>query len=243
MKLGIIGAMDVEIEILKQHMSDCTEVRHSSMNFCMGILEGVPTVAVVCGVGKVNAAVCTQILCDWFHITHLVNTGIAGSLCVGQEIGDLVVSWDAMHHDFDCTAFGYPIGMVPHMPMAYPADSILQHYAHKAAFRVYPGHARIGRIASGDQFISDVESKYNVLRRTGALCVEMEGAAIAQTAYMNRVPFVIIRSISDKADDSADLDYDTFEKEAAERSAQVVLEMAKALYSNYIRKEEYNEVT
>lgn len=243
MRLGIIGAMEVEIDILKQRMTDRNEVRHSSMNFYTGLLEGVPTVMVVCGVGKVNAAVCTQILCDWFHITHLVNTGIAGSLCIGQDIGDLVISWDAVHHDFDCTTFGYPIGMVPNMPIGYPADSILQFYANGAACAVHPGHVRVGRIASGDQFISDIESKNTVLRRTGALCVEMEGAAIAQTAYINRVPFVIIRSISDKADGSAGQDYNAFEKQAAERSAQVVVEMAKRLYSHYIRKEEYREVT
>lgn len=233
MRLGIIGAMDVEIDILKQHMTDCTEIRHSGTNFYAGQLEGVPVVVAVCGVGKVNAALCAQILCDWFQVTHIINTGIAGSLSVSQDIGDLVVSWDVIHHDFDCTAFGYQRCQIPKLPWSFMANDLLLYYAQMAAQEVHPGHVRTGRVASGDQFISDKHSKEAVLKRTGALCVEMEGAAIAQAAYRNGVPFVIIRAISDKADESAGVDYPSFESLAADRCARVVIALANHLNTHY----------
>lgn len=233
MRLGIIGAMDVEIEMLKQHMTDCQEIGHSGTTFYTGQLEGVPVVVAVCGVGKVNAALCAQILCDWFRVTHIINTGIAGSLSASQEIGDLVVSWDAVHHDFDCTAFGYQRCQIPKMPCSFMADAVLLYYAQLAAQQGHPGHVRTGRVASGDQFISDNQSKEAVLKRTGAICVEMEGAAIAQTAYRNKVPFVIIRAMSDKADESVGFDYPTFEELAADRCARVVIALANHLNAHY----------
>jgi len=108
MKLGIIGAMDVEVATLKAKMEGVTVATHAQSEYYEGTLEGTPAVVVQCGVGKVNAAICAQILCDCYHVTHLVNTGIAGSLCADLDIGDLVVSTDAMYHDFDCVNFGYP---------------------------------------------------------------------------------------------------------------------------------------
>ena len=185
---------------------------------------------VQCGVGKVNAALCAQILCDCFGVTHLVNTGIAGSLCADLDIGDLVVSQDAMYHDFDCVHFGYPYGKVPGMDViSFPADDTLIGYAFAAAESVNPGHTKIGRVASGDQFVAVKEKKEQIISDTRALCTEMEGAAIAQTAYRNQLPFVILRAISDKADDSAEMDYPTFETLAAHRCAQVTQSLAKQL--------------
>ena len=185
---------------------------------------------VQCGVGKVNAAMCAQILCSVFGVTHLVNTGIAGSLNAQLDIGDLVVSRDAMYHDFDCNAFGYPSGKVPGMDViAFPADGKLMECAFAAAEAVNPGHTKVGRVASGDQFVASKELKEKIINLTQALCTEMEGAAIAQTAYRNGIPYVILRAISDKADDSADMDYPTFERIAAHRCAAVAMNLAKEL--------------
>ena len=185
---------------------------------------------VQCGVGKVNAAMCAQILCSCYGVTHLVNTGIAGSLCADLDIGDLVVSKDAMYHDFDCNAFGYPSGQVPGMDVvAFPAEETMMGYALVAAESVHPGHVKVGRIASGDQFVAVKELKEKIIANTSGVCTEMEGAAIAQTAYRNQIPFVILRAISDKADDSAEMDYPTFERIAAHRCADVTKAMAKML--------------
>lgn len=229
MILGIIGAMAVEVETIKNTMTDVIVVHKAGMEFYDGKLEGVPAVLVQCGVGKVNAAICTQILCDCFGVTDIVNTGIAGSLVVQLDIGDLVVGAGAMHHDFDCTAFGYPRGQVPGMPEWFTADHKLVFLARLAAEGVHPGRVWQGCIASGDQFVSDKDAKRRISKFSGVMCVEMEGAAIAQTAYRNGVPFVIVRAISDKADDSAGMDYPTFEAQAAERCAQVIIEFAKLL--------------
>ncbi len=229
-KLGIIGAMQVEVEILLGRMEKRTERTVAGSTFYEGILEGLPAAVVQCGVGKVNAAICTQILCDCFGVTHLVNTGIAGSLNAQLDIGDLVVSEDVMYHDFDCVHFGYPYGKVPGMDaVTFPGDPTMIGYASAAAETVNPGHVRIGRVASGDQFVAEKALKEKIIANTQGLCTEMEGAAIAQTAYRNGRPFVILRAISDKADDSAQMDYPTFERIAAHRCAEVTCQLAKRL--------------
>ena len=229
-KLGIIGAMEEEVETLLGLMENKQETEKAGSRFYNGTLEGLPVTVVQCGVGKVNAAMCTQILCDCFGVTHLVNTGIAGSLCADLDIGDLVVSRDAMYHDFDCVHFGYPYGKVPGMDVtAFPADDTLIGYAFAAAEAVNPGHTKVGRIASGDQFVASKDVKERIIEATRGLCTEMEGAAIAQTAHRNRLPFVILRAISDKADDSAEMDYPTFERIAAHRCAAVTQGLAKQL--------------
>lgn len=230
MKLGIIGAMDIEIATLKEKMEDRTVHSRTGMEFCEGRLEGLEAVVVQCGVGKVNAAMCTQILCDCFGVTHVVNTGVAGSLCAELDIGDLVISEDAMYHDFDCHVIdpNYSVGQVPGMSvLAYPADERLMELAFASAEEQNPGHTRMGRVASGDQFICGKDQKAHIIKYTGALCTEMEGASIAHTAWRNGVPFVVIRAISDKADDSAQMDYPTFEAIAAKRCAAVTLGLAR----------------
>jgi len=229
-KLGIIGAMQVEVEILLGAMENKKVTEKAGTTFCQGRLEGLDVVVVQCGVGKVNAAICAQILCDLFDVTHIVNTGIAGSLNAKLDIGDLVVSSDAMYHDMDAVHFGYPFGKVPGMDtIGFPADKKLVDMACAAAEEVNPGHVTVGRVASGDQFVAEKSVKERIIANTQGLCTEMEGAAIAQTAYRNRVPFVILRAISDKADDSADMDYPTFERIAAHRCAEVTRKLAKQL--------------
>ena len=230
MKLGIIGAMDVEVATLKAKMENMTVSTHAGSVYCEGMLEGCPAVVVQCGVGKVNAAICAQILISVFGVTHLVNTGIAGSLCAQLDIGDLVISQDAIHHDFDLRFWGRPVGQVPGFDVvAFPADETLIRAAQAAAEAENPSHSRIGRVASGDQFICSKEQKEKIIADTQAICAEMEGASIAHTAYRNQIPFVIIRAISDKADDSADMDYPTFEAIAAARCANVTCRLASAL--------------
>ena len=230
MKLGIIGAMEVEIATLKENMEGMKEGSRSGMVFYEGKLEGKDAVVVQCGIGKVNAAMCTQILCDCFGVTHVINTGIAGSLDVTLDIGDLVISRDAVHHDFDLRFWGRPVGQVPGMDVtAFPADKKMIDCAYAAAEEVNAGHSRVGRVASGDQFICSKEQKDRIVADTQGICAEMEGASIAHTAYRNGVPFVIIRAISDKADNSAEMDYPTFETIAAQRCAQVARLMARVL--------------
>ncbi len=232
-KLGIIGAMTVEVETLKGEMLNLTVSQKAGMEFFEGTLCGLPVVVVVCGVGKVNAALCVQVLCDLYGVTHIVNTGVAGSLCADLDIGDLVVSRDAVYHDFDCHILNdaYVVGQVPGLPVrAFPADKELIAIAYQAAEEVNPGHTTVGTVASGDQFVCDKNVKRAIVENTGAVCTEMEGTAIAHAAWRNGIPYVVIRAISDKADDSAEMDFPVFEAIAAKHCAAVTMAMAEKLW-------------
>ena len=232
MKLGIIGAMDIEVMLLKEKMENTSVRTIAGMEYCEGTLQGMPAVIVQCGVGKVNAALCVQALCDCFGVTHIINTGVAGSLCADLDIGDMVVSTDAVYHDFDCHVINsdYIVGQVPGMDVwMFPADEKLRYCAYCAAVTAHPGHCRLGIVASGDQFVCDRAQKQKIVEDTGALCTEMEGAAIAHAAWRNHVPCVVIRAISDKADDSAEMDYPTFEAIAAKTCSQVTQSLAKQM--------------
>ena len=232
MKLGIIGAMDVEVATLKEKMENCTQRELAGSVFWEGTLSGLPVVVVQCGVGKVNAALCVQVLADCFGVTHVVNTGVAGSLSPELDIGDLVISTQAIYHDFDCHVVNpnYSVGQVPGMDVrAFPGDDMLVRMAYEAADAENPGHCRKGTVASGDQFVCQKAQKEKIVADTGAVCTEMEGAAIAHAAWKNRIPFVVIRAISDKADDSAQMDYPTFEAIAAVRCANVTTRFAELL--------------
>lgn len=231
-KLGIIGAMSIEVEKLKSLMQKLQVSERAGMEFYEGTLEGLPCVVVQCGVGKVNAAMCVQILCDCYGVTHIVNTGVAGSLCAELDIGDFVISKEAIYHDFDCSVINpnYTVGQVPGLSVrSFPADDMLINLALQAAEKIHSGHCKTGTVASGDQFVCDKAYKEKIIANTGALCTEMEGAAIAHAAWRNGIPFVVIRAISDKADDSAQMDYPTFEKIAAERCSAVTQMLASML--------------
>jgi adenosylhomocysteine nucleosidase len=229
--LGIIGAMDEEVSRIKSVMSDVTVTNKAGMDFYKGILSDKPAVVVMSGIGKVNAAVCTQILVDEFNVDAIINTGIAGSLFADIDIGDIVLSTDALQHDMDATGFGYAEGVIPRMPVSiFEADKHLIELAKTACEKVNPEiHVFTGRVVSGDQFISDKTKKEWLIDKFQGYCTEMEGAAIAQAAYLNQVPFLIVRAISDKADDSATVDYPTFEAKAIEHSVNLILEVAKQL--------------
>ena len=224
MKIGIIGAMVEEVSELKASLQDAKVTKIARMEFCEGSFGNTDVVVVQSGIGKVNAAACAQILINHFGVTHVMNTGVAGSLNAKIDIGDIVVSTDAMYHDVDATIFGYAKGEVPQVGTAsFVADEMLRKAAVEAVKEAAPDiHVFEGRVVSGDQFISSREVKNNIRDTFQGDCTEMEGAAIAQVAYINEVPFVIIRAISDKADDSGQEAYDVFEKKAAMHCAHVV---------------------
>lgn len=228
-KLGIIGAMEVEVALLKDQLRDVAVERHAGMEFCSGILRGLPVVVVRCGVGKVNAALCVQVLADLFDVTHIVNTGIAGSLDADLDIGDIVISTDVMYHDFYVAPFGYPVGQVPGMDvLAFPADKTLAALARETC-QARSIRCRLGRVVSGDQFVCETRVKEQIIANCHGLCTEMEGAAIAHAAYRNGIPVLVLRAISDKADDSATMDYPTFEAQAAEYCAAITAALAESL--------------
>ena len=226
--LGIIGAMDEEVQKLKAHMKDPVITRAAGMDFYQGTLAGKEAVIVRCGIGKVNAAICTQILADRFCVSAIFNTGIAGSLKAEIDIGDIVLSSDALQHDMDATGFGYAPGVIPRMETSvFQADPALIELAREACEKVNPHiHTFVGRVVSGDQFISEKAVKDRIVQNFQGFCTEMEGAAIAQAAYLNGIPFLIVRAISDKADDSAHMDYGEFEAKAIEHSVNLLLEIA-----------------
>lgn len=230
-KIGIIGAMEIEIEELKAAMTVSRVERRAGMAFYEGLLNGASVVIVKSGVGKVNAALCTQILADLFQVTHIINTGIAGSLNARLDIGDILISTDALQHDMDTTALGCKPGEILLMGIReFPADEELARLAKDACEKVNPDiHAMFGRVVSGDQFICDGAVKERLVREFQGDCAEMEGAAIAHGAYLNKIPFVIIRAISDKADNSAQMDFSAFEAAAVKHSAALVKEMIQGI--------------
>ncbi|WP_310602487.1 5'-methylthioadenosine/adenosylhomocysteine nucleosidase [Anaerosporobacter sp.] len=224
MKIGIIGAMEQEVANLKELMQVDRTINKASMAFMSGKLNDKDVVIVRSGIGKVNAAVCTQILVDEFSVDVVINTGVAGSLRNEINIGDIVLSTDAITHDMDATGFGYELGVIPQMDNSvFVADEKLVAIA-KAVCEEVNSDINVfeGRVLSGDQFISDHDKKEWLVNQFSGFCTEMEGAAIAQAAYLNNVPFLIIRAISDKADNSAEMDYSEFEAKAIEHTVKLV---------------------
>ena len=221
-RIGIIGAMELEVETLKSKLAELQVTKRAGMQFYAGRLNGTAVVISQSGIGKVNAALCVQILADLFDVTHVINTGIAGSLDAALDIGDMAISTDLVYHDFNAGSFGYPIGQVPGMDVySFPADVAMADAA-EALCREQGINCRRGRIVSGDQFVCEDSQKAKIIADCGGLCTEMEGAAIAHAAYRNGLPVLVLRAISDKADDSAEMDYPTFERMAAENSARMV---------------------
>lgn len=222
--LGIIGAMDEEISQIAELMTDVEETTIAEMTFKKGTIGGKEVVAVRSGIGKVNAAMCTQILATYFNVDSVINTGVAGSLRNEINIGDIVISTDALQHDMDATGFGYELGVIPRMKVStFVADDRLAKLAKEACIEANLGiGVHCGRVVSGDQFITDKATKQRLIDTFDGYCTEMEGAAIAQAAYLNGIPFLVIRAISDKADDSANMDYSEFERHAIDNSVALM---------------------
>ena len=228
--IGIIGAMDSEVATLFARMTAKEKINLNNLTFYKGKLYNKDVVVVKCGIGKVNAALCTQLMILNFKVSKIINTGIAGAVGEGLKIYDFVVSTEAVYHDFDVQFFGYKLGQVPGMPETFKADPSLINAA-KLAFEQTDFANKLklsqGRIASGDQFISGNEKKAAIISNFHPQCVEMEGCAIAQTCYANNVPFVIIRCMSDTADDSVK---ETYSEETASRlSSTFLLEVINKL--------------
>ena len=224
-KIGIIGAMELEVEALKEQMDVKNIIEKASMKFYEGMLRGKDVVIVQCGIGKVNAGICVQILADLFQVDAVINTGVAGSLRAEINIGDIVVSTDACEHDMDVTALGYKQGIIPQMKESFfKADRQLVEAAIEVCREVNPDiNVYEGRVLSGDQFISGEEIKNKLIDLFDGSCTEMEGAAIAHAAFLNEIPYVVIRAISDKADGSAHMDYAEFEMAAIEHSVKLTV--------------------
>ncbi|MDO5410456.1 MAG: 5'-methylthioadenosine/adenosylhomocysteine nucleosidase [Lachnospiraceae bacterium] len=229
--LAIIGAMDEEVSRIKDAMTEVVIEKKAGMEFYCGKLAGKDAVVVRCGIGKVNAGICAQILADCYQADVMINTGVAGSLRAEINIGDIVLSEDTLQHDMDATGFGYPAGTIPRMEKSvFEADTKLIQIAEKACRKVNPEiGVHVGRVVSGDQFVFDKAKKNWLIENFNGYCCEMEGAAIAQAAYLNEIPFLIVRAISDKADDSASMDYSEFEMQAITHTVNLMMEIAQNL--------------
>ena len=237
--IGIIGAMDIEVTLLKSILAPLPQekaVKITEAGSCVffeGILNGTHVVIVQSGVGKVNAALCAQRLILQFGVTCIINTGIAGAMAHGLKVQDVVVSTDALYHDMNAVDFGYKVTEVPGMKCSdFPASTELIGVAEKAfeGLEESKEHSLVkGRIATGDQFIASKELKAQIMKNCSPACVEMEGAAIAHACYLNNVPFIIIRCMSDMADDDGEKTYDFNEQAAAGLSAKLVERMIKLI--------------
>ena len=229
--IGIIGAMEEEITNLKSHMQVDEVQTIAGMSFFKGAVKGTKLVLVRSGIGKVNAGICTQILASVYGVDTVINTGIAGSLNADIDIGDIVVSTSLVQYDVDARNFGYKLGEIPRMNIVeFPADKYLIDKTQNVfdslglGIKLYKG-----MVATGDKFVSEDSLKAEIISNFHAYCVEMEGAAIAQAAMLNNMACVVIRAISDKADNSADVDYRSFEAKAIENMSKISLALVDSL--------------
>lgn len=227
MTIGIIGAMEEEITNVLEDMNVVATKNALGLDFHLGTLNNSNNniVVVRSGIGKVNAALCAQVLIDLFAVDAVINVGVAGAIDKNIRIGDIVISTDAVQHDFDTSALGDEPGVISRMDTSvFRADPQLIEEAEKAVegigFPVYKG-----RIASGDQFVSDPALKERIAKLFNPICCEMEGAAIAHACYLNRVPFVIIRAISDNAEEGCDVNYERFFRESAVTAGRIIKNM------------------
>ena len=223
--IGIIGAMDLEIKLLRDHMTILSTEKVAGFNYYFGEIEGHRVILTCCGVGKVNAASCTQILIDKYKVNWIINTGIAGGLHNDVKICDVVISENVTYHDVRKNQM---ISLFPFQEF-FQGDKVLIELALSACKLIENKNFNhhLGRIVSGESFVSDINLKNKIVEAYSPHCVEMEGAAIGHVANINDVPFVVIRSISDHADNEATLSYENFEKISAENSANIVLTMLK----------------
>ncbi len=230
MVIGLIGAMDAEISHFMDEMRDIKVEEHGGIAYHQGILEGKQVVVAKTGVGKVNAALCTSVLIERYQVKMILFTGVAGALHPELTIGDIVISKEAQQHDVDAHSLGFSRGTIPFQETStFPADSRLVALAEQAAKEVTEGKVVTGKILSGDQFISDPQAVVRLREMFDGVCVEMEGAAVAQVCHLFQTPFVIIRSMSDRADQSANVNFAEFTELAAQRSGSMVRRILASL--------------
>ena len=227
--IALIGAMPPEISLLQESLQNLRSEHMADFDIYCGEYAGKNVVLALSGIGKVNAALSTALVLQ-HRPDFVINTGSAGGLGSGLKVGDVVIGTQTAHHDVDITAFGYAIGHVPQMPARFESDPALCAAAEKAAAAFEHAAVHRGLIVSGDQFVHSSESVAEVRRHfPDAQAVEMEAAAIAQSCHRFGVPFVVIRAISDLADEEADTSFETFLKTASVHSAQMVLQLIAAL--------------
>ncbi|EJP21706.1 MTA/SAH nucleosidase [Peptostreptococcaceae bacterium AS15] len=227
-KIGIIGAMQEEIDTLIPMIEDMKIENISHLPFYIGAYNDIEVIVVRCGVGKVNAAMCTQILVDKFNPDYVINIGVAGAVSDVVSIGDIVLSTYLVEHDFDCTAFGYEKGIIPRLESSkFIADDELLKIAEKSKNILSDINFFNGVIVSGDVFVSSKAMKDDLYTRYGAMCTEMEGASIAHVCHLNSKPFLVIRSMSDKADGDAPENFNDFVLKSAENSKLFIQEMIR----------------
>ncbi|WP_461637514.1 5'-methylthioadenosine/S-adenosylhomocysteine nucleosidase [Labilibaculum euxinus] len=230
MKIGIIGAMEVEVVKLRDQLSNRKEQKKGSFVFYTGTLNNVGIVLLQSGIGKVNAAIGATLLIDNFKPDYIINTGAAGGFPGDLKVGDIVISEEVIHHDMDCTVFGYKTGQVPGMPASFAANEKLISLADKSVHQLTDLQTKKATILTGDQFMNNAEATNKIKTLfPAAEAVEMEGAAIAQTCYQFDIPFVVIRSISDIAGQENAMEYQEFVEIAAVNSAKMVTEMVREL--------------
>ncbi|KXG42935.1 5'-methylthioadenosine/S-adenosylhomocysteine nucleosidase [Tepidibacillus decaturensis] len=233
MKIGIIGAMDEEVERLKEKLEQREDIVIAESEFSTGKLENQDIILLKSGIGKVNAAIGTTLLNQLFSPEYVINTGSAGGFHKELNVGDVVISTEVRHHDVDVTAFGYEYGQVPKMPASFLPDPHLMEIAINSAEKLTGVQVVEGLVATGDSFMNDPERVDYVRSKFPNLyAVEMEAAAIAQVCYQFKVPFIIIRSLSDIAGKESKVSFEQFLKKAAVNSANLVIEMVKELKSN-----------
>ncbi len=222
-KIGIIGAMDIEVEELINSMEDVKKQTISNIDYYEGKLQGKNVVVAKSGVGKVHAAVCTQTMILKYGPDAIINTGVAGSLSPELDIADIVISDGVVQHDFDVSPFGKPVGLISGIDLIkIPCNDVLANKLVKAAKILKDTNVAMGTIASGDQFISSMEKKDYIVNNFNALCTEMEGASIGHVCYINDVDFCIVRAMSDKADGTANMDFDEFVQIAVDKSIKLI---------------------
>jgi adenosylhomocysteine nucleosidase len=230
MRIGIIGAMEEEVVLLREQLTELNKNELAGCEFYTGYLNDQEVVLLKSGIGKVNAAIGTTLMIQLYKPDVILNTGSAGGFHTDLNVGDVVISTEVRHHDVDATIFGYEYGQVPQMPANYLPDRTLVEAAEKAGTRVENIQVAKGLIASGDSFMSDHERVEDIRTKFPALyAAEMEAAAIAQTCYQFNVPFVIIRSLSDIAGKDARVSYDQFLKTASKNSAELVQKIVEEL--------------
>lgn len=230
MKIGIIGAMQQEVAILKDALNNCQEVSKGGCTYYSGQLHGVDVVLLQSGIGKVAAAIGTAILLDEYQPDVVINTGSAGGFDATLNVGDVVISTEVRHHDADVTAFGYEIGQMAGQPAAFQADEKLMAVAEKALESMVGKHAIRGLICTGDAFVCTAERQAFIRANfPSVIAVEMEASAIAQTCHQFQVPFVVVRAISDVADKESPMSFDEFLPLAAQSSSEMVSKMVELL--------------
>ena len=226
MIIGIIGAMDEEVEKLLLEIELEVKTVKAQMEFNKGKLWGKTVVLVRSGIGKVNAAICAQILIDDYSVSNIINVGIAGGTHVDMLPGDVVVGGSLIQHDMDTIAFGYKAGQIPRLDtFDFVCDESLVKVAVEACKNLKEHKSYVGRIVTGDQFINKAEKLQWLCAEFEALACEMEGGSIAQVCYLNQIPFVVIRSISDNANTGVYMDYEKFKPLAIENSVVILKSM------------------